>query len=362
MSILAPVLPTNLSQKPIDTTSDTPIIDKNPSTFETILGNERRNESDHYLTAKEIVNGEEPNELKYRNNDVAKNEADIILVNTKQKTEQYADNKSYLYDYDLKTTTQTTTTTTDDIFKRNYLTSRSSDNNNIVSSSDTKTQCLITNAVDHSNVYISGIVTSPPAIDTSIDTAIILPLSTAEIKTTTSSTEFTTISSASPLPTATETIIGSIINESSSTIETVTKTELSEIDAPSAPIDNLHTAETKYDTENIYYIKTTTFHYNGIEDNEHFHTKTPTHGTELSTLNVDKTDTNRIYRKDISPLKCKTVSANKTDDDDDDIEREISIKLRRTRFYQTEFLSLSLSPPLNRRRDMPALRGPFVSL
>ncbi|KAH8370829.1 hypothetical protein KR093_005137, partial [Drosophila rubida] len=29
---------------------------------------------------------------------------------------------------------------------------------------------------------------------------------------------------------------------------------------------------------------------------------------------------------------------------------------------QQDFLSLSLSPPLNRRRDMPALRGPFVSL
>ncbi|XP_019892207.2 SRSF protein kinase 1 isoform X2 [Musca domestica] len=29
---------------------------------------------------------------------------------------------------------------------------------------------------------------------------------------------------------------------------------------------------------------------------------------------------------------------------------------------QQDFLSLSLSPPLNRRRDMPALRGPYVSL
>ncbi|KAH8335121.1 hypothetical protein KR074_009788 [Drosophila pseudoananassae] len=29
---------------------------------------------------------------------------------------------------------------------------------------------------------------------------------------------------------------------------------------------------------------------------------------------------------------------------------------------QQDFLSLSLSPPLNRRRDMPSLRGPFVSL
>lgn len=29
---------------------------------------------------------------------------------------------------------------------------------------------------------------------------------------------------------------------------------------------------------------------------------------------------------------------------------------------QQDFLSLSLSPPLNRRREMPALRGPFVSL
>lgn len=33
-----------------------------------------------------------------------------------------------------------------------------------------------------------------------------------------------------------------------------------------------------------------------------------------------------------------------------------------SRVQQQDFLSLSLSPPLNRRREMPALRGPFISL
>ncbi|XP_059611574.1 SRSF protein kinase 3-like isoform X2 [Phlebotomus argentipes] len=39
-----------------------------------------------------------------------------------------------------------------------------------------------------------------------------------------------------------------------------------------------------------------------------------------------------------------------------------SVDLALGKAQQQDFLSLSLSPPLNRRRDMPALRGPFVSL
>ncbi|XP_055699379.1 SRSF protein kinase 3-like isoform X2 [Phlebotomus papatasi] len=39
-----------------------------------------------------------------------------------------------------------------------------------------------------------------------------------------------------------------------------------------------------------------------------------------------------------------------------------SVDVALSKAQQQDFLSLSLSPPLNRRRDMPALRGPFVSL
>ena len=60
--------------------------------------------------------------------------------------------------------------------------------------------------------------------------------------------------------------------------------------------------------------------------------------------------TNNVHMKRLSDKKSILFPSSSVDDD------------KQSGPATHEFLSLSLSPPLNRRREMPALRGPFVSL
>jgi len=60
---------------------------------------------------------------------------------------------------------------------------------------------------------------------------------------------------------------------------------------------------------------------------------------------------------------CNTTPVNKEYFDNYSLEKTVSDHcFSINKKIQQEFLSLSLSPPLNRRREMPALRGGFVSL